>query len=89
MVKFLVKEGGADVESKSNTGLTPLSRAAANGRLDVVEFLVKEGGADVESKDYRGNTALDLARRGIWDPERCKAVAAWLEEESRSTNPRS
>jgi len=61
VVKFLVEEGGADVESKSNTGRTALSFAAYNGRLDVVEFLVEEGGADVESKDNYGQTPLSFA----------------------------
>jgi len=85
-VKWLVKEGGADVESKDDSGQTPLSRAAANGHLEIVKFLMREGGADVESKDNRGRTALDLARQGIrnswsWgDPEGRRAVAAWLEE---------
>ena len=62
IIKFLVRESGADVESKSNNGQTPLSWAAANRHLEIVKFLVEEGGADVESKDSRyGRTPLSYA----------------------------
>jgi len=68
-VKFLVKKGGADVESKDfYLGRTPLSWAAGNGHLDAVEFLVEEGGADVESKDNIG-----------WTPLSCMAMNGHLE----------
>ena len=66
-VMWLVKEAGADVESKDIAsvylpgGRTPLSHAATNGRLEVVKFLVKETGADVESKDIGGKTPLSRA----------------------------
>jgi len=67
VVKFLVEEAGADVESKDNIsaftsgGRTPLSWAAGNGHLEVVALLVEEAGADVESKDNRGRTTLSWA----------------------------
>ena len=77
--------------------MTPLSRAAWYGHLEVVRFLVEEGGADVEAKDQGGRTALDLARRGIgtkwpggpWKAEGCKGVAAWLEKEVALERPRT
>jgi len=85
VVKFLVKEAGADLESKAKSGKTPLSCAAYNGRLEVVKFLVNEAGADVESKDNDGRTPLDVATQERWRGEECKAVAAWLEEKERGT----
>jgi len=61
-VRLLVKEGGADVESKdSKWGWTPLTWATYNGHPEAVKFLVQEAGADVESKENWGQTASDLA----------------------------
>ena len=91
VIKFLVKEAGADVESKDSAwerspgGQTPLSYAAANGRLEAVKFLVEWAGADVQWKDEGGRTALDVVKRatreGWWggDEEGRRAVVAWLE----------
>jgi len=97
-VKVLMKEDGADVESKDFNGWTPLSWAADNGRLDMVKFLVEEGGAHGDSKDWSGNMALAVTRasEGLeklpWETEaECelrregrKAVAAWLWSRGRS-----
>ena len=52
---------GADIESKDNSGETPLSRAAENGHLNVVQFLVNEASADVESKDVYQRIPLSYA----------------------------
>jgi len=38
--------------------MTPLSRSAQNGYLEVVEFLVKEASANLGSKNMREETAL-------------------------------
>ena len=61
-VKALLDQG-ADVESKDESGKTPLSLAAENGHLDVVKFLVNEADrkADVESKDFYQRTPLSWA----------------------------
>ena len=90
MAKFLVQRGGADIESKDlYVGRTPLIWAAESGELEVAKFLVEEGGAD-ESKDDEGNTALDVARqqaaKGLPWSEGCRAVAVWLEKDSRIPN---
>ena len=59
-VKFLLS-AGADVNVKSNAGLTPLHLAAyANGNSLVAVFLLSEG-ADVNAKDEHGRTPLHWA----------------------------
>ena len=50
-VKFLIKEAGADIESKGMWEQMPLGLAAVNGHLDIVNHLVEEAWADIESKD--------------------------------------
>jgi len=57
MVRLLL-ERGADTESKSGDGWTPLLYAAANGHETVVRLLLEKG-ADMESKDSHG-------RRPLW-----------------------
>ena len=47
----MVEEGAADVESKDEWGLTPLSLGVENGHLEAVKLLVREAAADVASKD--------------------------------------
>jgi len=75
VVKFLMKEAGADVESRDMVyGGTPLSWAAFYSRLEVVKFLVKEVGAEVESKDTKYRyTPLSWA---TWNC--CPDVVKWL-----------
>ena len=64
MVKFLVKEGGADVESMDSSHMTPLSWVAYKGHLKVVKYLVKEGGSNIELKNNKwGLTPLSHAAK--------------------------
>ena len=56
----LLLEKGADVDSKDDTGRTPLSWAAENGHEAVVKLLLEKG-ADVSSKDKYGQTPLSWA----------------------------
>ncbi|KAI0269607.1 ankyrin repeat-containing domain protein, partial [Russula aff. rugulosa BPL654] len=42
-------------------GFTPLHKASASGRIEIVRLLI-EHGANVEAKDYLGQTPLDVAR---------------------------
>lgn len=56
MVKLLVKEG-ANIETKSKYGNTPLICAAHHGETEVVRFLLEQG-ADIKAVGRHGNTAL-------------------------------
>ena len=46
----------ADVNASSMEGVTPLTRAARNGDIDILTELIKSG-ADVNLSDVRGDTA--------------------------------
>jgi ankyrin repeat protein len=58
-VRTLLDEG-ADVEAKTERGLTALGFAAARGHIEVVRLLLEQG-ADVEAKTEGGLTALMAA----------------------------
>ena len=45
-VKFLVEEGHANVEAKSNGGYTALGRAKFQGKSDVVAYLRSKGATE-------------------------------------------
>ncbi len=52
---------GANIDARSEDGITPLMYAAQNGYLDIVEFLV-DLGADINARPYNSNrTALMAA----------------------------
>ncbi|CAN0470025.1 unnamed protein product, partial [Hapterophycus canaliculatus] len=51
---------GSLLEGRDGEGMTPLLRAAANGRADVTEWLLSEG-ADPAAVDRNSNTALALS----------------------------
>ncbi|KAL9049483.1 MAG: hypothetical protein Q9162_007197 [Coniocarpon cinnabarinum] len=57
IVDIFLASQNPDPNSKDQSGQTPLWRAAANGRTDVVRLLLEKG-ADVESKDSSGWTPL-------------------------------
>ncbi|KAK1889658.1 Ankyrin repeat domain containing protein 53 [Dissostichus eleginoides] len=54
-------EHGADINTTTDSGETPLHLAAAEGLLSCTETLV-QAGADVLARDSMGQTPLDLAR---------------------------
>ncbi len=57
-------KAGADINSASNEGLSPLQLAAKHGHLPVVQWLLKSG-ATVGAADKYGFTALhDAAENG-------------------------
>jgi len=55
-VKSLIKQG-ADINFKSNAGITALMKASQGGDLEIVKLLIKSG-ADIHIKNKRGQTAL-------------------------------
>ena len=71
IVKCL-KNAGANIHVKDNTGRTPLHMASVRvvpriraQDLEIVKYLV-EAGATLEAKDNRGDTSLDIASRSWW-----------------------
>jgi ankyrin repeat protein len=65
LLKQLIS-GYPDLVTRSGGGLravTPLMRAASNGKLEVVQWLLREGGAKVTEKDGYGRTALLYAAK--------------------------
>jgi cytohesin len=51
---------GADVNAKTDNGMTPLHDAAYRGHKEIAELLIDKG-ADVNSKDKYGTTPLHMA----------------------------
>jgi ankyrin repeat protein len=61
MVKLLLSTGNVDVDSKDNSGQTPLSWAAKRGNKAVVKLLLATGDVDIDLKDNSGQTPLSWA----------------------------
>lgn len=61
IVEFLVKEG-ADMNTKTVDGFTPLHQAARRGHIDIVRFLLRNG-ADANAKDKSGGSPADWAEK--------------------------
>ena len=59
IAKFLI-EKGADVNTKSRDGSTPLHSAAFLGHTEIAELLIQKG-AEVSPKNYRDETPLDAS----------------------------
>ena len=59
VVQVLI-DAGADIETKSDQGLSPLHLASRSGELTTVKMLV-EAGADVRARNTKGDTCLLLA----------------------------
>ncbi|CAH0052972.1 unnamed protein product, partial [Clonostachys solani] len=68
VVEILLDTGRAEVDSRDNTGRTPLSWAAESPKsLITVMMLLKTGRVDVNSRDDNGRTPLWwAARHGSW-----------------------
>ncbi|MBQ9359156.1 MAG: ankyrin repeat domain-containing protein [Abditibacteriota bacterium] len=64
----LFLENGGDVSLQDAYGRTPLFRAAAEGRNDIIELLLKAG-SDIHKTDATGNSALSVVIESD-DPQR-------------------
>ncbi|XP_015269351.1 PREDICTED: ankyrin repeat domain-containing protein 53 [Gekko japonicus] len=67
----------ADVNVQNQNGISPLHKAASEGRTDCVKVLI-EAGADVHAKDTEGQEPIDLCR--MWGHRGCSkylASAMW------------
>ena len=62
MIRFLVKEFGADVKCKDVEGVTPLHFATELSDIGLINVLVKELGANVGAKAGQGLTPLYRAQ---------------------------
>ena len=65
-VRFLAKECGAAVNTRSAVGRTPLYYAADKGYTEIVRFLWKECGATVDAKDTSLAAVTAATRGGLW-----------------------
>ncbi|XP_048247501.1 inversin-A-like [Haliotis rufescens] len=63
MVKFILSQKMADINSRGVSNMTPVMWAAYRGHSEVVEFLMCEG-ADVSLVDVNGNNILHWACEG-------------------------
>lgn len=59
----LLLNHGADIEAKTDTGMTALARAIYDGQVETVRILL-EAGADVNTRDDESNTPLMRAAIG-------------------------
>ena len=59
-VRFLVEEGGADVDQWILVDWTPLQWAGQYGHIEILEYLIEKGGR-LDAQDKDGNTALHHA----------------------------
>ncbi|WDK22134.1 hypothetical protein CGRA01v4_13424 [Colletotrichum graminicola] len=66
-----VLTNGVDINSKDNTGVTPISWAARNGQVDAVRLLLSQEGIDPDCCDNSGRTPLSWAAEGyLWVPQK-------------------
>lgn len=60
MCNYFIEARNEKVDSRDDSGRTPLMIASAIGEYDVAEYLIQKG-ADVNAKDYTGTTPLIYA----------------------------
>ncbi|CAM5110425.1 unnamed protein product [Eretmochelys imbricata] len=81
-LQYLIGKG-ADINVQNQGGMSPLHKAASEGRLDCIIELV-EAGADVHAKDAEGQQPIDLCR--IWAHRSC---ARYLNDAMWKTDKRN
>jgi len=73
-IAYTLIEWGADVNSKTDFGMTPLHVACYENCPETARMLVEEAGADVTIKTENGNTALHYLALDSRDAELCQAL---------------
>lgn len=64
IIKFALRQSGADINSKNSDGNTALNLAALNGHYDIVTLLL-DNGAHINTRDLEKRTPLiNATRRG-------------------------
>jgi len=61
--KWLIEQGGADVNAANADGVTPLFLASITGNLAVIQSAYMRSGANFDTADVRGDTPLHVACR--------------------------
>ncbi|KAJ6658530.1 hypothetical protein lerEdw1_019917 [Lerista edwardsae] len=80
-LQYLIRKG-AEVNVKNQNGVTPLHKAASEGREDCIRVLI-EAGADVHAKDAEGQEPIDLCK--MWGHRacaKCLASAMWKRDKA-------
>lgn len=65
ILKYLVKERKADINTRADHGDIPLHQAAAEGHPNVIKYLVDEQKADINARNINGGTLLHTAARCV------------------------
>jgi hypothetical protein len=76
-VKWLLKEGGSNIDEENRFGMTALYVAACTGKLETAGWLVEHGGADIVDMAIGGSTVWD-ERHFIDDKHDAAVVTALL-----------
>ncbi|MGH9384237.1 MAG: ankyrin repeat domain-containing protein [Vicinamibacterales bacterium] len=79
VMKYLVEELHADVNSRDNDGYTPLHHAAARGDKEMIIYLVSKG-ADVAAVARSGQTTADMANGPVQRVSPMPEIVALLEK---------
>jgi ankyrin repeat protein len=79
VMKYLVDELHADVNSRDNDGYTPLHHAAARGDKEMIIYLVSKG-ADVTAVARSGQTTADMANGPVQRVSPMPEIVALLEK---------
>ncbi|XP_066488317.1 ankyrin repeat domain-containing protein 53 [Tiliqua scincoides] len=80
-LQYLIGKG-ADVNVQNQNGVSPLHKAASEGRRDCIKALV-EAGADVHAKDIEGQEPIDLCK--MWGHRACAkylSSATWKRDKA-------
>ncbi|XP_063166830.1 ankyrin repeat domain-containing protein 53 [Candoia aspera] len=81
-LQYLLSKG-ADVNVQNQSGVSPLHKAASEGREDCLQVLIEAGG-DVHAQDNEGQKPIDLCK--MWGHRKCAkrlSHAMWQADKKR------